>query len=350
MTVLRSGVSLILVVLGLALLCLPVVAASSPMSTSETGIRQAHLSWVALTRDVEMNAAITYVSPLYETNSTRLITLYSDFKALETRIPATTTQGGFDNLTQEMRSLTAAFRDELAVQMTRGHGKWDDLTLKVRAATTNNPYISENQAAYWDIRRTNQLRDFDAWVLYSQESLDSLGTQGYPVAAAQRTHDVIVSKRPDLVSALESKNEDRILSVNQVILPLSQQLGQQVADAQAQVSGREKTRFYIDQGYRAVYQADMISNGITEILLDIGPAEPALKKVKTDLTATDSLLTSGNLALTKTPLSLVKTDLKTLSMEYRDIASTANLPPDLTAALRALVITLENTSDQMEVG
>ena len=86
-----------------------------------------------------------------------------------------------------------------------------------------------------------------------------------------------------------------------------------------------------------------------EILLDIGPAEPALKKVKTDLTATDSLLTSGNLALTKTPLSLVKTDLKALSMEYRDIATTANLPPDLTAALRALVITLENTSDQMEV-
>jgi hypothetical protein len=347
----RFGFSLLLMVLVLSLLCLPAAAApdETPLGPNEIGIRQAHLSWVALTRDMEMNAAITYIYPLFETNTTRLNSLYGDFKTEEALIPGTTTRAGFDNLTQEMRSTTAAFRNETEIQMTIGQGKWDDLTLQVRAATTGNPYIEGKAAAYWSVRKANQLSDFDAWLLDAQGSLDLLGRQGYDTAAAQRTHDVIASKRPDLASALDSKSNDQIAAVNLVILGLSQQLGSQVAEIQMGVSGTEKTRFYIDQGYRAVYVADTINNNLTEILLDIGPAEPALKKVKVDLAATDKLLSAGNLALSKTPLLFVKTDLRDLAGTYRDILNTADLPPDLSETLRALIITLDNTSDQMDV-
>ena len=352
MTTPRSGFFLLQLVLVTVLICVPAAAApaDTPLSPNEIGIRQAHLSWIALAKDAEMNAAITYIYPLYETNTTRLNTLYADFKDQEALVPAATTQAGFDNITREMRSITGAFRGEIPVQMARGYGNGDALTLKVRAATTNNPYLDAKKAAYWDLRKANQLEDFDAWVLDAQGALDSLKKQGYDTAPAQRTHDVIVSKRPDLVSALESKSEDRIISANQVILPLSRQLGEQITESQQNVSDGEKYQFYIDQGYRATSRAFAIDNDLTRILLDIGPAEPALKKMNTDLSASSKLLRTGNLGATKTPLSLVRTDLKDLSADYQDIANTANLPPDLTVTLRALVINLDTTADQMEVG
>jgi hypothetical protein len=350
MATLRSGFSLLIIVLVISLACLPAAAADeTPLSPGEIGIRQAHLSWIALTRDAEMNAAITYIYPLFETNTTRLNSLYANFQNLEAQVPGTTTRAGFDNLTSGMRSVTGEFRNETAIQMSRGQGKWDVLTLNVRAATTGNPYIDEKAQAYWGTRKLNQLRDFDAWLLNAQGALDQLNRQGYDIAAPQRTHDVIASKRPDLTAALDSKSNDQIAAVNTVILGLSQQLGSQVAEAQAGVSGSEKTRFYIDQGYRAVYVADTLNENLTQILLDIGPAEPALKKVKVDLAATEKALNAGNLARAKTPLLLVKSDLRDLAATYRDIVNTADLPPDLSATLRALILNLDNTSDQMDV-
>ena len=100
-----------------------------------------------------------------------------------------------------------------------------DLTQNVRAATTNNPYIDQKKADYWNLRKTNQLADFDAWVVIPQETLDALIKLGYDTATAQRTHDVIVSKRPESGISPGLQSEDRIATVNQVILPLSQQLG-----------------------------------------------------------------------------------------------------------------------------
>jgi hypothetical protein len=248
-----------------------------------------------------------------------------------------------------MRSITVEFRNETGIQMAKGHGKPADLSQKITAATINNPYIDEKKAAYWDTRRTRQLADFDAWARASQSSLDTLRNRGYDTAAPQRTLDVIASKRPDLQSALESKSDDRIIAVNGVILPLTRELGQQVQESQTRVSEAERIQFSVDQGYRAVYRADAINQDLTAILLDIGPPEPALKKLKTDLVATTRALNTGNLPLAKTPLTLVKKDLKDLSATYRDIASSQDLPPDLTASLRSMVITLDAAADRMGV-
>jgi hypothetical protein len=351
MAIMRHGCAFILVILAVLAIILPVTAApaETPMSSSEISIRQTHLGWIALTREAEMNAALTYIYPLYETDTTRLDALVKDFKKQEALIPAVNSREGFDNITRDMRSITAQFQNESEVQMTRGHGNQRDLSQKIGAATTNNPYIGEKKAAYWDTRRTRQIADYDTWVLSSQVSLDLLKKQGFDTAQSQRSLDVIASKRPDLVAALESKDEGRILSFNAVLLPLTQAFGQQVVEAQNQVSDGERTRFFIDQGYRAVSRADAMNADLTVILLDIGPPEPALKKVKTDLTATSRALNTGNLPLAKTPLTLVKKDLKDLSATYRDIANSQDLPVNLTASLRSMVIALDSTADQMEV-
>jgi len=297
-----------------------------------------------------MGAAVTYIYPLYGTDTSKLTSLVADFKKQEALIPATTTRAGFDNITGEMRAITAELRNETAVQMTNGYGDSNALSSKVGAATTNNPYIRAKEDLYWNTRKTNQLRDFDAWVKGTQGSLDTLKKQGYNMTAAQRTLDVTASKRPDLVEALESRSEARISTINAVILPLTQEAGLQVTDAQGQVSDAEKMEFLIEQGYRAVARADSINRDLTVILLDIGPAETTLKKTKVDLAATKTLLATGNLPMAGTPLSLVRKDFRDLSMAYRDIANTADLPPDLTTTLRSLVITLDNTADQIEVG
>jgi hypothetical protein len=245
--------------------------------------------------------------------------------------------------------ITADFRNETAVQLAKGNGKEYDLTLSIREATANNPYIEEKRQAYWNTRKARQLADFDIYLRDAQSSLDLLRAKGYPVSAAQRTLDVLASKRPDLASALDARDEARIAGAAAVILPLSQDLGRQVAEAQAEISEADRMAFLIDQGYRAVNRADTTNTELTKILLDIGPAEPATRQLKIDLAAAKRALSTGNLPTAKPPLILVKKDLKDLSMSYRGIANSADLPPDLSASLRALVITLDTTADLMGV-
>lgn len=323
--------------------------ADPSLTPSEIAIRQAHFEWVTLTTEVEMNAVISYIYPLHSTNTARLNTLMADFKKQELRIPTTTSREGFQNLTGVTRTITAEFRNESEVQMSAGYGNWNTLALNVREAKTNNPYIDAKQKAYWSIRRTNQMKDFDAWILDTQASLNTLKKQGFDTAAAQRSLDVTGAERRSLDAALESKDEQRIALVNGVILISTQQLSEQVREAQAQVSEAERMQFLMEQGHRAVIRADVINNDLTRILLDIGPAEPALKQLKTDLTATDRILTTGNLGMAKTPFTLVKQDYRDLAMAYRDTASAATLPDDLTTNLRAMILALDKAADQMGV-
>jgi hypothetical protein len=351
MAMTRFILPVLLTLLALSFVGIPAAAVTDngPISPGNLAILQSHLAWNAYTTEVEMNAAITYISPLYGTDTLRLNSLLAEFRSMEAGIPAVSSLQEYRNLTRNMRDLTSQFHDETMTQLILGQTTGNPLSLPISTAKTNNPYIEEKKNAYWNTRKTNQLKDFDAWVLSAQGALDMLKTQGYDTSKAQYTLDTISSKRPEIQSALESKNENQILYMNSAVYPLTQQLGQQVIDAQSQVSERQKMEYLVEEGYRAVFRADTMNNDLVVILLDIGPAEPVLKKTKTDLAATKIMLATGNLPLAKTPLTLVKKDLKDLSSAYRDIGITANLPPDVAANLKSLVIVLDNTADQMEM-
>lgn len=279
---------------------------------------------------------------------TKLNLLLAAFREQEARIPSASTAEDFRNITGGMRSIAAEFRNETAIQMEKGYGKPSDLSRALTGAVTNNPYIEQRKATYWTVRKANQLADFDAYILAARSSLDSLGAVGYPLEKAERALDVLASKRPDLASALEAKSEDRIASAGAIILPLSEDLGSRVGEAQGEVSEAERMRFYIDQGYRAVKRADSSNSELMKIFLDIGPAETATRKLKQDLATSDRILGTGNIGMARTPLTLVKKDLKDLSADYRDLATTETLPSDLGASVRALILTLDSTADQME--
>lgn len=343
-------ISLPLLLLVLVLLSCPAAAdtGNGALPAGEVAIRQAHMDLVAYTRECEMRAAIDYISPLRMTDTARLTALLSGFKDQEARIPEASTREEFENITRQMRSITGEFRNETALQMEKGYGKPNDLALAIRTSTINNPYIEQRRAAYWTVRRTSQLAEFDSYAGSAQASLDTLQARGYPVESAQRALDVLVSRRPLLQSALDAKSEERIISAGDVILPLSEDLGEETARSQEQVSEAEKMQFYVDQGYRIAYRADALNMELTRALLDIGPAEDTTRRLKQDLSLASRLLGTGSLGLAKNPMTLVKKDIKDLSMDYRDLASSADLPPDLSATLRTLVVSLNNAADSME--
>ena len=330
-----------------ALLVVPATAADTTSAMDIVAIRQAHLSWTALEKDIEMNTAVTYCGTLYGSDTTTMNRLLSEFRAEEARITETSTTKEIDELIAEMRNTTAQFRGETYTVMTKGQGKWDALTSQIFLVKENNPYIHEKKERYWAVRTADQLAAFDAWVQEGQQHLDTLKAGGYDTTSAQRALDVFSSKRPDVKAALTQKTELAVISINQLIRPLSMDFTRKLEEVQEQIPDTARFRFFIEQADRAVGNADIVNAALVPVLLDIGSAETVLSKTKNDLTEARRLLGTGNLENTKTPLRLVKKDLTDLAEAYRDIVHTTALTPDLTTELNTLAIRLDNTADQM---
>jgi hypothetical protein len=339
----------ILAVLLLALFLCSAASASSDASgsASSIAIRQAHLAWTALDKEYEMNTAVTYCGTLYGSDTSNMTRLLAVFRVEESRIPATATGAGLDTLIEDMRTTTTQFRKETSAVMTRGQGKWDDMNLLITKAKENNPYILAKKDAYWETRKAYQLAVFDTWGNDGQQLLDSLNSRGYDTTAAQRALDVFVARRPAVQAALTARSETDIESVNVQTLALSDQFGQKVVETQEQIPDSTRFAFFIDEGYRAVERADQVNPDLTRILLDIGDADTALAKTKTDLATARKVLGTGNLEAARTPLKLVQKDLVDLAQVYRDLAHQVDLPDALSSELNTLVSRLTDTADRM---
>jgi hypothetical protein len=339
----------IAVLMLLAMLCCPASADTNATASSPNGIatRQAHLAWTALEKETEMKAAITYVSTLFSTDTTNMSADLAAFQAEEAGIPAAASDTDLSALITDMKNTTTLFRNDTGVQMTVGQGRWDELGQQIGAATSGNPYITGKENAYWTTRSTGTLADFDAWVTNSRQVLDSLNAEGYNTSAAQRTLDGISFSRPDLQSALASRSDDDIASASQQILAGTRAFAGQVAVVQEQVPEGVRQQFFIDQGYRAVERADTVNHDLTMILIDIGPADPALSKTKNDLAASRNVLNTGNFGAARTPLQLVQEDMRNLAQAYEGVTHSADLPPALSAELSSMAVRLDDAADQI---
>jgi len=344
----RPGALIPVVVLViLAVLILPAVAAEDGAVPDTVAIRQAHLAWTALDKEYEMSTAVTYCGTLYGSDTSGMSRLLTEFKDQEARIPGTTTSGEIDALIEEMRNTTAQFGDETLAVMTKGQGKWENLEAQVLDAKDNNPYILGKKEKYWSVRTASQLAAFDTWTGEGQQRLDTLKAAGYDTTTAQRALDVFSAKRPEVKAALDKKSDLAVKTVNQQVQQLSQEFVQKLQDVQEQVPDSTRFQFFIDQGYRAVGYCDTANVALIPVILDLGDAETVLKKTKADLASAQRLLNSRSLEDVKTPLRLVQKDLSDLAQAYRDIATTTALPGDLTGELNTLALRLDNTADQM---
>jgi hypothetical protein len=330
---------------------LPVPASAAPNDAASpdhhVAVRQAHLAWVSLERDAEMNAALTYVGTRYNTDTAKMTGLLADFRNAEARIPAAATDADVDRIIADLRNSTRQFQNEVRAQMGAGQGSWDELNRQITQATSNNPYVEEKKNLYWSTRIKGQLSDFDTWAGDAQAELDDLSAKGYDTAKAQRALDVTIAKRPDLKSALEFKDENKINDASDQILSLSSAYADRVGEVEQQVPNGARIRFLLEQADRAVGKADRLNTDTTVVILDIGAADPALSRLKNDIQATRLLLNAGRLETADKNMLIVKKDFTDLAQAYRDIANSANLPPDLSGALSTMAITLDNTASQM---
>lgn len=327
----------------------PVIAAPGDTVSADhhIAVRQAHLAWVALEKDVEMNAALTYVSTRYYTDTAYMSDLLAAFRDAEARIPAARTDADLDRIIADFRQITRLFRNDSQAQMVAGQGSWAEQNSQILKATANNPYIAEKKNLYWSTRTTGQLSDFDTWAKEAQAELNSLKTKGYDTTKAQRARDVTVAGRPDLKAALESRSEERVNAASEVILSLSMDYVSSVEETRHQVPDDTRIRFLLDQAERAVGKADQLNADTMVVILDIGAAEPSLSQLKEDIGATRLLLNAGRLESAKKNMPVIKKDFTDLAQAYRDIASRANLPPDLSRALGAMAVALDNSAGQM---
>jgi hypothetical protein len=348
----NSVVTTVIFLAVVLLIVVPASAADNPstVTANEIGIRQAHLSWMALINDVQMNAAINYVNTVYATNTANLTSLLSTYRTTEAQIPHAATLSALNNVTADLRTITEEFRNEMNNQMAIGEG-WNTgkLNSQLSAATNNNPYIQAKNDTYWNTLSEGQLGDFDADVQNAQTVIDTLDQDGYNTTDPQWTLHMIVAKRPDLKAALDLRDEYGIRSTLNDIFQLSQQLAQQVTDIQGQVPKNTKIQFLADQAGRAALRGDAINNDLKALLLDVGPEETTVSQMKTDIAGTRSMIESGNIDQASTSLILLKQDLTDLSQEYQNIADSANLPPDLAETMRSLAITLNNAATQTVV-
>jgi hypothetical protein len=332
-----------------AAITLPATAAAAAADTGahHLAIRQAHLAWTALEKDLEMDAALTYVSTRYNTDTARMAALLKDFRSAESRISSAPNDASVDRIIADIRQITRQFRDETRIQMGVGQGSWDELNRKIRLATSGNPYIEEKKNLYWSTRKTGQLSDFDSWISNAQTELTSLNAKGYDTARAQRALDVTSSKRPDLQAALDAKDESRAGAAAGLIFNLSSEYVARAGEIGQQVPDDIRIWSLLEQADRAVAKADRLNADTIRITLDLGAAEPALASLKDDVVTTKRLLASGKLETARKNLPLIKKDLTDIAEGYRSIARSANLPPDLAVALNAMAITLDNTANQM---
>lgn len=330
-----------------ALLCLPAAASDNTTIQHTVEIRQAHLAWVALDEEVEMNAAVTYCSTLYGADTTELSRILSEFRTEEARIPSASTRTDLASLISGMRNTTALFRIELSTVMSAKQGNYDALGRQIAAAKLNNPYIQMQKDNYWTVRKANHLSDFDTWVSEGQQSLDTLKSRGYDTTTAQRALDVFSAKRPDVQAALASRSDTTIDAMNRQIGPLSEDFIAKLIVIEEQVPDSGRWNYLIQQGDRAVAEADRINRALTPLLIDIGDADPVLARTKTDLNTARRILGSGNLEATKVPLKLVQKDFTDLAQAYRDIRSTAALPGTLSDELNTMALRLDETAGTM---
>ena len=347
--VLIRGIMVLLLLAGC--LMTPVIAAPVDNTPADhhIAVRQAHLDWVALEKDAEMNAALTYVSTRYNTNTTYMAGLLAAFRQVEARIPAASTDTDIDRIIADLQLVTRLFRNEGEAQMSIGQGSWGELNSQILLATANNPYIAEKKNLYWSTRIKGQLSDFDTWAQDAQTELTSLKARGYDTTKAQRALDVTTAKRPELQAALESRNEDRINAATDLVLSLSRDYVSSIDETRHQVPDDARIRFLLEQADRAVGKADRLNADTMVVILDIGAADPSLSQLKEDIKATRLMLNAGRLETAKKNLPVIKKDFSDLAQAYRDIASSANLPTDLSGALSAMAVSLDNTADQMDV-
>jgi hypothetical protein len=316
---------------------------------NQVQVRQAHLAWKAAEQESGMQAAIKYIDSLDGADTAKLTALYREFVTTADTIGSLDTHAGLNAAIRRLIQGGVEFRLEATTQMVAGKGSWSDLRAAIRAGLENDKTkFDALELAYWNIRVSLTLENFQTRVDRAQQVLDALKTKGYITAQPQSTLDAIKVKKGELQAALESRDTDRIRILWTEIHDLSRQLAAQVKDLQIKVPGEKKVQFWINVGDRAIERAGQTMNDLDRLGIDTSSLKPVLGAAKDDLQAAQNAFTAGDLVTAEQALRELRSDLKDLAGMYRKLVKDENLFGKTLKEIRSVAGALDSTADQMK--
>ncbi|MHB8164428.1 MAG: hypothetical protein ACYDDV_08765 [Methanoregula sp.] len=329
--------------------CIPVHAADPGPSADDRilPIEKAHLAWMAEVSDVEMVAAIAYVETLFGKDTSGMTSIHTDFSKAKSAIGSITSLSELDNHTSLMQETARLFNQETMDQISTHQGKPENLKAQISKAVNANPYIAMKKDAYWSTRSTYHLDEFDAWVSDTQNTLNILQAQGYPVSDTSPYLVRFASLRTDLKASLNTKDFDRAESTAVMIRDRSSEITDRIAALQTQVTTDTTADFRLGEADRVIARADRVNPQLVKQILDIGDAEPVLSKLKIDVKQARGAQNGGQSGLVYNQLQLIKKDYRDLAAAYRDIAVSASLAPGMADILKAMSYSLEETANRI---
>jgi hypothetical protein len=338
----------IAVVIACVFMAIPATATDTtyPILDNQVAIRQAHIAWQAAIYEAKMLATVDYFASL-NGDTTKLSSILSQFQDKAGQAGSISTHVGLNNLLRDMTDLVRQFREETRTQMAASKGRPVELMAKMNDAVKSDPQIASLESTYWSTRETNRLADFDTRVSRAQTILDTLKGKGYDTAGPQATLGQISAKRSDLESALASRDNTRIQSVDQSIADLWQTLAQQVRDLQVSVSDDQKVKFWLDAGRRIMGRVDMIDRDLKSLGVDTSTLDPLVTTAKSDLAAAQDSYDSGDITTAKVDLQTFRLDLKNLRDAYRALVAGGKVTGTAADQVQSLANTLDSTTNQI---
>jgi len=191
-------------------------------------VRFANLERIARTLEVSMDALISYVSQI-NGDASKLNDFKSQFLSAKSDFNSAKTHAQLDAKMQAASVIIGSFWQEYTKQFDANKGNgFAALKALADALKSAKPELDSLTEKYWDTRIANVLQIYDNDVAAAEKLLPLLKNHPNYTKIVEKL-DEIKAERPNLESALKSKNEVSIINIQTKLGFLAQDLGNLVA-------------------------------------------------------------------------------------------------------------------------
>ncbi len=193
----------------LLLAAIPVLA-ENPVVEDQIAIRHANLDQMHYGLSMLGEGFVAYIAQIGG-DTTKLQSILDDFNAKRDPLLNANTHAEINVHMDQARILIESFIAEYNTQITAKNGKPAEGLIK--AFDNLNQHKDEYDAKidnYWSVRKEKSIEIYDTQLSQAQEFVDWFKTQGYDTTKLQQILDSIDAKQPELIAAIDERNEIKI--------------------------------------------------------------------------------------------------------------------------------------------
>jgi hypothetical protein len=304
------------VMLCMIALCIPAVSATDSGQSWNNNpehitAMKAYVAYRAEDYQAMMNGAISYIGTISGSAGTSDLTgAEQQFTATAASVQSMTTNDSIDAALSRMKGEVATFHTDAANDMKAYNGSEPALRGSVNASVTaDQATIGNLETAWWTARETSRLDEFTHNDAIRNDALTNLTAKSIDVSQPKGIETQISGLQDSLKSALDSRDEKALESVNTQLGTLSQQFWQAIgADAW---QAREATRLAEFDKRTAALQNQLTN--MTARGIDVTQAQTILNQVTAERDPLKAAFDSRDQQAVKT----VDTQLAALYEQFR---------------------------------